>query len=185
MQIDITPFINREIARYALENKCIIISDDGDMFVMSAYGMIILSDCVRLSSKKDEELRCYDRRLFTSHFDITVNHLYYLAIMNGNDYTKKTSLRRVFSLDEGEKQTFEHSVLYVTEVVNKNASLSDLKEDYCRLHPFLENADEIFDTALSKYTVESLPPYPYCLFPNAKAVESLKRPEGLKQGSLI
>lgn len=177
--------INREIARYALENQCLIISDDGDMFIMAPYGMIILSDCIQLSGKRTEALCYYDRRLFLEHFDVTINHLYYLAIINGNDYAKKTSLRKALSLVEDEKQVFDHSLLYVTRYVNKDASLSNLRDDYASLHPYLDNAYEVFDTALSKYIVESLPPYPYCLFPNARTVEYLKRSDGLSQSSLI
>ena len=96
-----------EIANYANNNGYYIMSDDSDMFVMTKKGMIFIQDCKRLIRHPEMKLRYYSRKLFMRKHKINYSQLLYLGILNGNDFTELTSLRRVFHLEEDEKQTFD------------------------------------------------------------------------------
>ena len=169
-----------DIAKFAADHHLAIISNDGDMFVMSEYGVILLNDCIH----QNNSLLLYHRKLFIDHFQITLNHLIYLSILTGNDFIKATSLRRVLNIQE-EKQTFSHSLIYITEHIRKKATYKEIENDFCKLHSQMENPRELFIRVYKKYDVTKYPPFPYSLFVGIESEASLKDSVGFSESTII
>ena len=153
-----------EIANYANNNGYYIMSNDSDMFVMAKKGMIFIQDCKRLIRHPKMKLCYYNRDFFMKEHGINYSQLLYLGILNGNDFIHSTSLRSVFHLEEGEKQTFDHSLQYIISIKNQCRTEEDMYDDYCNLHPHLHNSREIIKQAFNKYRLDKLPKYPYNFF---------------------
>lgn len=169
----------RDIAKYAADHNLVIISDDGDMFVMSKHGVILLNDCIH----RAESLLLYHREMFINHFQVTLNHLIYLSLLTGNDFIKPTSLRGALHLQEEETQTFSHCLVYVTEHLKKNATYEEIEDDYCNLHSRMENPRDLFRRVFEKYNVSSYPLFPYSLFTGVHSEADLLKLTGCSKGN--
>ena len=137
--------IVREIARYANENDCYILSGDADMFVMSNKGVIFIDDlkaAMRKNNqgkkKKEREMKSqipyFCRYYFMNLYNINYYHFLYLSIIPGNDFCKQTSLKHDLFFAEEEKQTFDHALKYV-QSLPKKFHMENLQRDYRRHHP--------------------------------------------------
>ena len=155
--------IHSEIAKHANVNNCYIMSDDSDMFVLAEKGMIFIQDCKKLIRHPEMKLRYYSRKLFMQKHKINYSQLLYLGILNGNDFTELTSLRRVFHL-ENKEQTFDHSLQYLESIKDQCKTEEDLYDDYCKLHPHKQEPRKIIKEAFDKYRLNRLPKYPYNYF---------------------
>ncbi len=135
----------REIAKYASDHDCYVLSSDYDFVVFPIKGLVDLNSCMQSIHRKAHSLELISNlRIYTS-FHLSEERMTYLALLQGNDFVNGLPNANI------------------EETIHRIATLDgNLFEDYCRCFPRVER-DELrrrFALVMKKYDVHSYPSFP-------------------------
>ncbi|KAK8819763.1 hypothetical protein WA556_002750, partial [Blastocystis sp. ATCC 50177/Nand II] len=137
--------LDREIAKYASDHDCYVLSSDYDFVVFPIKGLVDLNSCMQSIHRKAHSLELISNlRIYTS-FHLSEERMTYLALLQGNDFVNGLPNANI------------------EETIHRIATLDgNLFEDYCRCFPRVEREElrRRFALVMKKYDVHSYPSFP-------------------------
>lgn len=158
----------REIAKYASDHDCYVLSSDYDFVVFPIKGLVDLNSCMQSIHRKTHSLELISNlRIYTS-FHLSEEGMTYLALLQGNDFVNGLSNANI------------------EETIHRVATLEgNLFEDYCRCFPRVDREElrRRFDLVMKKYDVHSYPSFPLSCLTDSSHNTSVLEACGVTEGT--
>lgn len=148
---------HREIAKYANEHHCYVLTGDYDFAVFPVEGIVDIGDIIEAFDLKLPMVRTIPRRKMLSALNLTDLKLIYVAVLRGNDFGDMDTPAFLKEIPNGKR--FEVMIEHVVSLPNTKA---DLIEDCLIQFPGRSRSsiEEWFSKVEFKYNTKVYPPFP-------------------------
>ena len=148
---------HREIAKYANEHQCYVLTGDYDFAVFPVKGIVDMGLIFIAFERHLHKVQTIPHRKMLSALNLTDLKLIYVAVLRGNDFVRKGTPAFLEEIPKGKR--FEVMIEHVVSLPNTKA---DLIEDCNKQFPreSRSSIEEWFSKVEFKYNTKVYPPFP-------------------------